>query len=42
MIKELKNKKKIAFKDDFDIEEYQNTLLELLEKRVSQKRKDGK
>jgi len=37
LIKELKDNKKIAFKDDFDIEEYQNTLLELLEKRVSQK-----
>ena len=37
LLKELKDNKKIAFKDDFDIEEYQNTLLEILEKRVSQK-----
>ena len=37
LLRELKDNHKIAFKDDFDIEEYQNTLLELLEKRVSQK-----
>jgi hypothetical protein len=37
LIRELKDNRKLAFKDDFDIEEYQNMLLELLEKRVSQK-----
>ena len=37
LLREIKDNHKIAFKDDFDIEEYQNTLLELLEKRVSQK-----
>ena len=36
-IKELKHNKKIAFKDDFNIEEYQSTLIELLDQRVSQK-----
>ena len=36
-IKELKHNKKIAFKDDFNIEEYQATLIELLDQRVSQK-----
>ena len=37
ILKEIKSNRKIAFKNDFDIEEYQNTLLEILEKRVSQK-----
>ena len=37
LVRELKDNRKLAFKDDFDIEEYQNMLLELLEKRVSQK-----
>jgi hypothetical protein len=36
-IKELKHNKKIAFKDDFNIEEYQSTLIELMDQRVSQK-----
>ena len=37
IIKELKHNKKIAFKDDFNIEEYQSTLIELMDQRVSQK-----
>ena len=37
LMRELKDNKKIAYKNDFDIEEYQNILLEILEKRVSQK-----
>jgi len=37
LMRELKDNRKLAYKDDFDIEEYQNTLLEILEKRVSQK-----
>ena len=37
LMRELKDNHKLAYKNDFDIEEYQNTLLELLEKRVSQK-----
>ena len=37
LMRELKDNRKLAFKDDFDIEEYQNTLLEILEKRISQK-----
>ena len=36
-MKELKDNHKIAYKNDFDIEEYQNILLEILEKRISQK-----
>ena len=37
IIQELKDHRKLAFKDDFDIEEYQNALLEILEKRLSHK-----
>ena len=37
LMKELKDNHKIAYKNDFDIEEYQNILLEILEKRISQK-----
>ena len=37
IIQELKDHRKLAFKDDFDIEDYQNALLEILEKRLSQK-----
>ena len=37
LMRELKDNRKLAYKDDFDIEEYQNTLLEILEKRISQK-----
>ena len=36
-LKELKQNKKIAFKDDFNIEEYQSTIIELMDQRVSQK-----
>ena len=32
--KEIKNNHKIAFKDDFDIDEYQNALLQFLQNRV--------
>ena len=32
--KEIKNNNKIAFKDDFDIDEYQNALLQFLQNRV--------
>ena len=32
--KELKNNKELAFKDDFDINEYQNAIMQFLEKRV--------
>ena len=32
--KEIKNNNKIAFKDDFDIDEYQNCLLQFLQNRV--------
>jgi len=37
IIQELKDNRKLAFKDDFDVEEYQNALLEILEKRISHK-----
>ena len=37
ILQELKDNKNLAYKDDFVIEEYQNTLLEILDKRVSQK-----
>ena len=37
ILQELKDHRKLAYKDDFVIEEYQNTLLEILDKRVSQK-----
>ena len=37
IIKEIKDNKKIAFKDDFNIEEYQSTIVELMDQRVSQK-----
>ena len=37
ILQELKDHKKLAYKDDFVIEEYQNTLLEILDKRISQK-----
>jgi hypothetical protein len=36
-IKEIKDNKKIAFKSDFHIEEYQSTIIELMNQRVSQK-----
>lgn len=37
IIKELKDNNLIAFKDDFNIEEYQSTLIELMDQRVSPK-----
>ena len=37
IIKEIKDNKKIAFKNDFNIEEYQSTIVELMDQRVSQK-----
>ena len=37
IIKEIKDNNKIAFKPDFNIEEYQSTIIELMDDRVSQK-----
>ena len=37
MLREIKDNRRIAMKKDFDIREYQATLVELLEKRVSPK-----
>ena len=37
IIKELKDNNKLAFKDDFNIEEYQSTIIELMNQRLSQK-----
>lgn len=37
IIKEIKDNNKIAFKQDFNIEEYQSTIIELMDERVSQK-----
>ena len=37
ILKEIKDNNKIAYKQDFNIEEYQSTLIELLDPRVSHK-----
>ena len=37
IIREIKDNNKIAYKDDFNIEEYQSTIIELMNQRVSQK-----
>lgn len=37
IIKELKDNKKLAYKEDFNVEEYQSTIVELLDQRVSPK-----
>ena len=37
IVKELKDNNKIAYKKDFNIEEYQSTIIELMDQRVSQK-----
>jgi hypothetical protein len=37
IVKELKDNNKIAYKKDFNIEEYQSTIMELMDQRVSQK-----
>ena len=37
IVKELKDNNKIAFKKDFNIEEYQSTIIELMDQRISQK-----
>ena len=37
IIKEIKDNNKIAFKQDFNIEEYQSTIIELMDERISQK-----
>ena len=37
IIKEIKDNNKIAYKKDFNIEEYQSTLIELLDPRISHK-----
>ena len=37
ILKEIKDNKKIAYKDDFNIEEYQSTIVELMDHKISQK-----
>ena len=37
IIREIKDNNKIAYKDDFNIEEYQSTIIELMNQRISQK-----
>lgn len=37
IVKELKDNNRLAYKKDFDIEEYQSTIIELMDQRVSQK-----